>query len=49
MAEENIAIIRPNISELPEEFVELAGKHFKKWDEESQIFVSNIRDEYPED
>jgi F-box protein 21 len=27
----------------------LAGRYFKRWDRESHIFVSNIRDEYPGD
>ena len=26
----------------------LAGQHFKRWDEASAIFVSNIIDEYPD-
>jgi len=27
----------------------LAGRHFKRWDKHSRSFVSNIRDEYPDD
>ena len=27
----------------------LAGRHFKRWDEERGVFVSNVRDEYPDD
>lgn len=27
----------------------LAGRHFKRWDAANHIFVSNIRDEYPDD
>ncbi|KAL9584845.1 MAG: hypothetical protein Q9212_001877 [Teloschistes hypoglaucus] len=27
----------------------LAGRHFKRWDDVSKTFVSNIRDEYPND
>lgn len=27
----------------------LAGRHFKRWDNVSEFFVSNIRDEYPND
>ncbi|KAI4098489.1 MAG: hypothetical protein L6R37_006476 [Teloschistes peruensis] len=27
----------------------LAGRHFKRWDNASKTFVSNIRDEYPND
>lgn len=39
----------PELSELPSSLVAVAGKHFKRWDEETRTFVSNIRDEYPED
>lgn len=49
VAEENIEIIQPNITELSPAFVAVAGKHFKRWDEESRTFVSNIKDEYPDD
>lgn len=48
VAEENIELIgedfRPS-----EAMLKLAGKHFKRWDEKNRIFVSNIRDEYPDD
>lgn len=27
----------------------MVGKFFKRWDGERNIFVSNVRDEYPED
>ncbi|KAL8735665.1 MAG: hypothetical protein Q9166_000834 [cf. Caloplaca sp. 2 TL-2023] len=27
----------------------LAGRHFKRWDGSSKVFVSNIKDEYPDD
>ncbi|OAX80374.1 hypothetical protein ACJ72_05294 [Emergomyces africanus] len=49
VAEENIEPISPEISQLPPAFVKMAGKHFKRWDPEARIFVSNIRDEYPDD
>ena len=49
VAEENIEPIAPSVAELPESLMAIAGKHFKRWDEESRMFVSNIRDEYPED
>ncbi|OJD13888.1 hypothetical protein AJ78_05709 [Emergomyces pasteurianus Ep9510] len=49
VAEENIEPISPEISQLPPAFVKLAGKHFKRWDPEVRIFISNIRDEYPDD
>ena len=49
VAEENVEIITPDLFELPRTLVETAGKHFKRWDGCSHIFVSNIRDEYPDD
>ncbi|KAL1848843.1 hypothetical protein Plec18167_004370 [Paecilomyces lecythidis] len=49
VAEENIEIIEPDSSELPPVFSAIAGKHFKRWDEHSRTYVSNIRDEYPDD
>ncbi|KAJ9194233.1 hypothetical protein DTO164E3_5632 [Paecilomyces variotii] len=49
VAEENIEIIKPDISELPPVFSTIAGKHFKRWDEHSRTYISNIRDEYPDD
>lgn len=29
--------------------MKLAGKYFKRWDSENGVFVSNVRDEYPDD
>lgn len=49
VAEENIEPIAPSMAELPERLLATAGKHFKRWDEETRAFVSNIRDEYPDD
>lgn len=49
VAEENIKLIKPRTGELPEMLMAIAGKHFKRWDEESRTFVSNIKDEYPDD
>ena len=45
MAEDNIEIIH----EAGPGLMALAGKHFKRWDEASRTFVSNIKDEYPDD
>ena len=45
MAEDNIEIIH----EAGPELMALAGKHFKRWDKASRTFVSNIKDEYPDD
>lgn len=46
VAEENIELIEPDV---PIALMSLAGKYFKRWDKEKRVFVSNIRDEYPED
>lgn len=27
----------------------LAGQHFRRWDKTNGVFVSNIKDEYPDD
>lgn len=27
----------------------LAGRYFKRWDAERKVFISNVRDEYPDD
>ncbi|KAF2658100.1 F-box domain-containing protein [Lophiostoma macrostomum CBS 122681] len=48
VAEENIAPTSPN-AEPSDAILRLAGRHFRRWDAESHVFVSNIRDEYPED
>ncbi|KAL2824725.1 Hemimethylated DNA-binding protein YccV like-domain-containing protein [Aspergillus cavernicola] len=49
VAEENVQIITPDISELPPTLVAVAGRHFKRWDAVTREFVSNITDEYPND
>jgi len=46
VAEENIEVIEP---ELPISLMSLAGQFFKRWDQNKRVFVSNIRDEYPDD
>ncbi|MCJ1398660.1 hypothetical protein MMC11_001861 [Xylographa trunciseda] len=46
VAEENIEILTP---ETPHNLLPLAGKHFKRWDKQKRRFVSNIKDEYPDD
>lgn len=46
VAEENILVL----TETPKESVmALAGRYFKRWDSERGVFVSNMRDEYPDD
>ena len=46
VAEENIEIVTPDV---PESLMSLAGRYFKRWDPKHHVFVSNIRDEYPDD
>ncbi|KAL6703465.1 hypothetical protein ACN47E_009639 [Coniothyrium glycines] len=48
VAEENIQLVPAGTSP-SEAIMRLAGRHFKRWDAERRIFVSNIRDEYPDD
>lgn len=47
VAEENIQLT----TERPPEFLlnKLAGRYFRRWDGREAKFVSNIRDEYPDD
>lgn len=46
-------VAEENIDDAPVQvgvkLMSLAGQHFKRWDKSSQAFVSNIRDEYPDD
>ncbi|KAL2864864.1 Hemimethylated DNA-binding protein YccV like-domain-containing protein [Aspergillus lucknowensis] len=49
VAEENVQIITSDVSELPPALVAVAGKYFKRWESTSREFVSNIKDEYPDD
>ncbi|KAJ5377893.1 uncharacterized protein N7496_005302 [Penicillium cataractarum] len=49
VAEENIDLILPEFRDLPSSLTSIAGKHFKRWDQSSRAFVSNMRDEYPDD
>ena len=45
VAEENIMT---HSGEASPSLLALAGQHFKRWDQTECIFVSNIRDEYPD-
>lgn len=47
VAEENIQPVPPGREPSPA-ILGLAGRHFKRWDGEAEIFVSNILDEYPD-
>jgi F-box protein 21 len=46
VAEENIMVLEEDPST---QLLKLAGRYFKRWDKEEKVFVSNIRDEYPDD
>ncbi|KAF2723497.1 YccV-like-domain-containing protein [Polychaeton citri CBS 116435] len=46
VAEENIDALEEQPSEC---MMALAGRYFKRWDDEAKLFVSNIKDEYPDD
>jgi hypothetical protein len=48
VAEENIDL-QPGDEVVPEDFPMEIGKWFKRWDEIQKVFVSNIKDEYPDD
>ncbi|KAL5114376.1 hypothetical protein ACEQ8H_007725 [Pleosporales sp. CAS-2024a] len=48
VAEENIEPMAPGV-EPSEAILRLAGRHFKRWDGDKHVFVSNVRDEYPDD
>ncbi|KAL8949797.1 MAG: hypothetical protein Q9222_004125 [Ikaeria aurantiellina] len=46
-------VAEENIDKSPESvgssLMALAGRHFKRWDSTSRMFISNIKDEYPND
>ncbi|KAG9567579.1 YccV-like-domain-containing protein, partial [Aureobasidium melanogenum] len=46
VAEENIMVLEEEPST---NLLKLAGRYFKRWDQENKVFVSNIKDEYPDD
>ncbi|KAI1840305.1 hypothetical protein JX266_013482 [Neoarthrinium moseri] len=46
VAEENIELIQVKPSGV---LMDLAGRYFKRWEDSTQKFESNIRDEYPDD
>ncbi|KAF2835949.1 YccV-like-domain-containing protein [Patellaria atrata CBS 101060] len=46
VAEENIELIDQEPSK---SLMAIAGRQFKRWDKDRKVFVSNIRDEYPDD
>ncbi len=46
VAEENI---EPITQDVDINLMVLAGQHFKRWDRTGMKFISNIKDEYPDD
>ncbi|EEP82125.1 conserved hypothetical protein [Uncinocarpus reesii 1704] len=48
VAEENIESV-VDISQISPQFLKSLGRYFKRWDPRTRMFVSNIRDEYPDD
>ncbi|KAF2500132.1 YccV-like-domain-containing protein [Lophium mytilinum] len=48
VAEENIEPVLSSY-EPSQSMMKLAGRYFKRWDSSNGVFVSNIRDEYPDD
>lgn len=50
VAEENVKLFRPEeLAGMPEGLAMIAGKYFERWDDQTKRFVSNVRDQYPED
>ena len=47
VAEENIEVIAT--ADANSTLMAIAGQHFKRWDQQSKTFISNIKDEYPDD
>ncbi|KAL8673344.1 MAG: hypothetical protein Q9168_002223 [Polycauliona sp. 1 TL-2023] len=45
VAEENID---DSPAEVSASLMSLAGRHFKRWDDTTKMFISNIKDEYPD-
>lgn len=49
VAEDNIHMHPNEVTNMPEGFGKIAGRYFKRFDQHDKAFISNIRDEYPED
>jgi F-box protein 21 len=49
VAEENIERLLPRLEALPSALLKVAGKYFKRYDDEAHKFVSNLKEEFPED
>ena len=46
VAEENIEV---SLQKPGAHLIQLAGRYFKRWDDTNKVFVSNIKEEYPDD
>lgn len=46
VAEENIETVEVTVSD---SLMSLAGRYFKRWDKSTSTFISNIKDQYPDD
>lgn len=49
VAQENIDIEAYVSEEIPEGLERTAGQYFKRWDAPNHYFISNVKDQYPED
>ena len=49
VAEENVEVLDVVQQSDVDAFPIMVGKFFKRWDGERNVFVSNVKDEYPED
>jgi len=49
VAEENVELLEVVEQSAVDAFPIVVGKFFKRWDGERNVFVSNVKDEYPED
>jgi F-box protein 21 len=47
VAEENIELLTTAVPSAA--MMKIAGRYFKRWDPEEHVFVSNLKDEYPDD
>ena len=47
VAQENIGVIEPDV--VSPNLMAIAGQYFKRWDRTTKRFISNVRDEYPDD
>ncbi len=48
VAQENIEVVT-DLDDPPAEMLPWVGRWFKRWDREKKAFVSNLKEEYPDD